>query len=144
MNRTTAFLLPPINLERGVPIIDRLGRKGTILDSWYCLKSKERKVKVCTHKTQVSSSKGTDTIIVRVFTLKEVRVDLSTDIGYVYALREYFKIVNAAAREEVKAYVWTWGDLHEQAVKWWASSTDSRDERELVKKLIKITDTQEH
>ncbi len=144
MNRTTAFLLPPMEVERGVPIIDRLGRKGTVLDKWYCAKSKQWKVMVCIYRTKGSRTTLSKNMVAKVYSLNEVRVDLGTDIGYVYALREYFKLVNAKSREEVKAYVWTWGDLHEQAVKWWAASTDGKDEKRLVDKLIKTTDTQEH
>ncbi len=138
MNRTQAFLLPDLPLTMGVPVIDKKGRRGIIVDKWFCKDTNLTKVRVC----RIHRFKGE--AIIETVNSMEVRIDLSNDIGFVYALREYFNIVNAKAREEVKAYVWTWGDLHEQAVRWWAKAIGQTDERRLIKKLINSTNTEEH
>ena len=138
MNRTQAFLLPDLPLERGIPVIDKRGRRGIVVDKWFCYLTSMAKVRVC----RIHRFKGEATI--ETFNRVEVRVDLSDDIGFVYALREYLSIVNAKAREDVKAYVWTWGGLHEQAIKWWAKSIKERDEKRVIKKIIDVTNTEEH
>lgn len=138
MNRTQAFLLPALPLTRGVPVIDKEGKRSVVIDKWYCKESNTSKVRICrVHRFN-------NEVIVETYSSMEVRVDLTSDIGFVYALREYFNMVNARAREEVRAYVWTWGGLHEQAINWWAKAVEVRGERKLIGKLIKITDTQEH
>lgn len=138
MNRTQAFLLPTIDLCIGVPVIDRTGRRGVVVDKWFCTDAKAVKVRVCRIRKYMREAE------IETYTTMEVRADLTTELGFVHALREYFNLVNAKAREEVKAYVWTWGDLHEQAVRWWAKGIGDRDESRLIKKLIDITDTQEN
>jgi hypothetical protein len=138
VNRTQAFLLPALPLDIGIPVIDKTGRRGVVVDKWFCKKTRATKVRICRiHRYNKEVQVDTATAL-------EVRVDLTNDIGFVHALREYLKLVNAESREEVKAYVWTWGGLHEQAVKWWANSTNEWDEKRLIKKLLSITNTQEN
>tara|TARA_R100001594_G_scaffold84532_1_gene119058 strand:+ start:2457 stop:2873 length:417 start_codon:yes stop_codon:yes gene_type:complete len=138
MNRTQAFLLPPLPLEIGIPVIDKSGRRGVVVDKWFCRETKVTKVRVCRiHRYNKEVRIDTSPAL-------EVRVDLTNDIGFVHALREYLKIVNAESREEVKAYVWTWGGVHEQVVRWWAAAISEKDEQRLIKKLIGITKTEEH
>tara|TARA_Y100000401_G_scaffold116623_1_gene122868 strand:+ start:1570 stop:1995 length:426 start_codon:yes stop_codon:yes gene_type:complete len=136
--RTSVFLLPPLPLDIGVPVVDRRGRTGVVIDKWYNKTDREAKVKVC-HVRRYDSK-----VLATTYSTKEVRADISTDIGYVYVLREYFKMVNAKVKEQVKAYAWTWGGLQEQAIKWWAGATSPRDQRRLTKMLLKVTNTEEH
>jgi len=138
MNRTQAFLLPDIPLAVGVPIIDKTGRRGVVVDTWFCEDTKAMKVRVCRMRRYQK-----DAVIDTCLSM-EVRVDLTSDLGFVYALREYYTLVNAKAREEVKTYIWTWGGLHEQAINWWAKATSDRDERRLIKKLVNISNKQEN
>ena len=132
MNRTQAFLLPVIPLTLGVPVVDKAGRVAVVVDKWFCEKAKAVKVRVCRMRRFQSDA------VIETYLAMEVRVDLTSDLGFVHALREYFTLVNAKAREDVKTYIWTWGGLHEQAINWWARATTERDERRLIKKLISL------
>ena len=138
MNRTQAFLLPTIPLTLGLPVIDKSGQRGVIVDRWFCEESKCAKVRVCRMRRFQSDA------VIETYMSMEVRVDLNSELGFVHALREYLKLVNAEAREEVKAYVWSWGGVYEQVVKWWAAATDEYDEKRLIKKLINVTNTDEN
>lgn len=138
MNRTQAFLLPPIPLTLGLPVIDKAGRRGIVVDRWFCEDTKCTKVRVCRMRRFESDA------VIETYMSMEVRVDINSELGFVHALREYFTSVNAKAREDVRAYVWTWGGLHEQAINWWAKSTNDRDEARIIKQLIKITSTEEN
>lgn len=138
MSRTRAFLLPPIALAIGVPVIDKRGRRGVVVDAWYSKEKESMRVKV------VRARRYDGVVRANIYPANEVRVDLTTDMGFVYALREYLRLANAKVKEEVRPYAWTWGGLHEQAVKWWAGSVSERDERRLTKMLLKITKTEEH
>ncbi len=138
MNRTQAFLLPPIPLTLGLPVIDKSGQRGVIVDRWFCDESKCTKVRVCRMRRFQSDA------VIETYMSIEVRVDLNSELGFVHALREYFNLVNAKAREDVRAYVWTWGGLHEQAINWWSKSTGDRDKARLIGKIVKITNTEEH
>lgn len=138
MSRTRAFLLPPIALAIGVPVIDKRGRRGVVVDVWYSKEKTSMRVKV------VRARRYDGVVRANIYPANEVRVDLTTDMGFVHALREYLRLANAKVKSDVKAYAWTWGGLHEQAVKWWAGAIRERDERELTKMLLKITKTEEH
>jgi len=137
-SRSSAFLLPTIPLTLGLPVIDRRGRRGVVVDVWYSEPDNSMKVKVC------RSLRYDGTVKTQTYLSLDIRVDLSSDIGFVHALREYFRLANAKIKEDTKPYAWTWGGLQEQAVKWWAHATDERDEKRLTKKLLQITQTREN
>ena len=84
------------------------------------------------------------TIKTKIYMSSDLRIDLSTDQGFVHALREYLRLVNAKVKEDTRPYVWTWGGLQEQAIKWWSHAIDVRDEKKLAQKLLHITKTEEH
>tara|TARA_A200000159_G_C7239513_1_gene303919 strand:+ start:67 stop:486 length:420 start_codon:yes stop_codon:yes gene_type:complete len=137
-SRSTAFLLPVISLDIGVPVVDKRGNKGVVVDVWFSKDENTNKVKVS------RSLKYDATVKTQVYFSYELRVDLSTDIGYVYVLREYLRLANAKVKEDTKPYAWTWGNMQEQAFKFWANTLSIKDEKRLADRLIKITQTEEH
>jgi hypothetical protein len=137
-SRSTAFLLPVIALDIGVPVVDKRGSKGVVVDVWFSKEENTNKVKVS------RSLKYDGTAKTQVYFSYELRVDLSTDMGYVYVLREYLRLANAKVKEDTKPYAWTWGNMQEQAFKFWANTLSIKDEKRLADKLINITQTEEH
>ncbi len=137
-SRSTAFLLPVIALDIGVPVVDKRGHKGVVVDVWFSKDENTNKVKVS------RSLKYDGTAKTQVYFSYELRVDLSTDMGYVYVLREYLRLANAKVKEDTKPYAWTWGNMQEQAFKFWANTLSIKDEKRLADRLIKITQTEEH
>jgi hypothetical protein len=141
MNRTQAFLAPALRLEIGVPVIDSRGYRGVVVDKVYRDSSDTSPVKVRVCRI----NRYTESAAVETYDANELRVDLTSDLGFVYALRQYLKLVNAEARQDtLKIYVWTWGKCQEQVVKWWASMIDETDEAHLMSCLMEETNTLEH
>ena len=141
MNRTQAFLAPVLPLTVGVPVIDSRGLRGVVVDMVYHSSSEVSPVKVRVCRI----NKYTNNAAVETYDVQELRVDMTSDLGFVYVLKEYLKLVNANVRQStLKAYVWTWGGCQEQAVKWWAGMIRESDEAHLLASLIKQSDTLEN
>lgn len=137
-SRSTAFLLPVVSLEVGVPVIDRRGYRGVVVDVWFSREDNTNKVKVARTVKYDASVKS------QVYFAYELRVDVSVDLGYVFVLREYLRLANSEVKKDTKPYAWTWAGMQEQVFRFWSNTVSLRDEQLLADKLIEITKTEEN